>query len=125
MEIDIGVLADLTKTSTATIRFYESKGLIKSIGRKGLRRQYPTYAVQNIALIKILQNGGMTLSQIKNIAIHNAKINIQRNQIGDTRSEIKKQINTLNHLLIILDHIESCPYPDHLKCPAFLKLLEI
>lgn len=125
MEIDIGVLADLTKTSTATIRFYESKGLIKSIGRKGLRRQYPTHAVQNIALIKILQNGGMTLSQIKNIAIHNAKINIQRNQIGDTRSEIKNQINTLNHLLIILEHIESCPYPDHLKCPAFLKLLEI
>ena len=42
-EIDIGVLSLQTEVSTATIRFYESKGLIKSIGRKGLRRQYPTH----------------------------------------------------------------------------------
>jgi DNA-binding transcriptional MerR regulator len=125
MEIDIGALADLTETSTATLRFYESKELIKSIGRKGLRRQYPFHTVQNIALIKILQNGGMTLSQIKNIAIENAKIKIQRNEISDTRLEIKNKIDALNKLLMILDHIEKCPYYDHLECPDFIKLLEV
>ena len=124
MEIDIGDLAQWTNTSTATIRFYESKGLIQSIGRKGLRRQYPSRAIQNIALIKIFQNGGLTLSQIKNIAIDHAKIKIQRDQITEAKNGIKDKIEALNSLLFILSHIEKCPYDDHLQCPDFLKLLD-
>ncbi|SEL22536.1 MerR family transcriptional regulator [Acinetobacter sp. DSM 11652] len=124
MEIDIGDLADRTNTSTATIRFYESKGLIRSIGRKGLRRQYSSRAIQNISLIKIFQNGGMTLSQIKNMAIDHEKIKIKRDQVREAKNEIKDKIETLNNLLLILTHVEKCPYDDHLQCPDFLKLLD-
>ena len=125
MEIDIGDLAVQTNTSTATIRFYESKGLIKSIGRKGLRRQYSIRTVQNIALIKIFQNGGMTLNQIRNVALENAKIKIQRNEITEAKFEIKNKIEALHNLFMILEHIEKCPYDEHLECPDFLKLWEI
>ena len=38
--MDIGEVAKKAKVAPSTLRFYEEKGLIKSIGRQGLRRQY-------------------------------------------------------------------------------------
>lgn len=123
MEIDIGDLSHQTQISTATIRFYESKGLIKSIGRKGLRRQYPMHTCQTLALIKILQKGGMSLNEIQAVTIQDAKIKIDREIIPNIKIEIENRIDALNYLLVILSHVEKCPYQDHLNCPDFLKLL--
>lgn len=123
MEIDIGDLSDQANMSTATIRFYDAKGLIKSIGRKGLRRQYSIHTLQTLALVKILQNGGMSLNEIKELTIHDAKIKIDRATIPDRKKEIRNKIEALNNLLVILNHIEKCPYQDHLSCPDFRKLL--
>lgn len=122
-EIDIGVLALETDVSTATIRFYESKSLIKSIGRKGLRRQYPVKTVETILFIKLLKRSGLSLSEISEIFIHESKINIDRNMLDNKASDIEKKINNLKNLLVILQHLKSCPYKEHLSCPDFTKML--
>ncbi len=49
--MDIGEVAKKAKVTTATLRFYEEKGLIKSIGRQGLRRQYGKQVIDQLALI--------------------------------------------------------------------------
>lgn len=124
-EIDIGVLSLQTEVSTATIRFYESKGLIKSIGRKGLRRQYPTHTVETISLIKLLKNSGLSLKEIGEVFIENSKIKIDRNLIDEKTDQIEKKINQLKELLLILQHLKSCPYKEHLSCPDFINMLNL
>lgn len=49
--MDIGEVSKKAKVTTATLRFYEEKGLIKSIGRQGLRRQYGKQVLDQLALI--------------------------------------------------------------------------
>lgn len=124
-EIDIGHLAKLTRVSTATIRFYEKKGLIKPIGRKGLRRQYSEHATYVILLIKTLKSSGLTLESIHEIFINENKINIQRDKVKLARSEIKNTIDNLNQTLVLLEHFENCPYEYHLRCPEFLKAIRV
>ena len=124
-EIDIGDLASKVKCSTATLRFYEEKGLIKSIGRKGLRRQYPTDTVHIIALIKLMKNGGLSLKDIQNIFVKDQKIRINQDILDIKMSEMALKIQTLQRSLEVLKHIQSCPYPEHMECPEFQKLLLI
>ncbi len=124
-EIDIGVLSLKMHVSTATIRFYESKGLIKSIGRKGLRRQYSAHTVEIISLIKLLKKSGLSLNEIGEVFIYNSKININRKLIDEKTDQIEKKINNLKQLLIILQHLKSCPYKEHLSCPDFIKMLNL
>ena len=124
-EIDIGDLASKVQCSTATLRFYEEKGLIKSIGRKGLRRQYPTDTVHIIALIKLMKNGGLSLKDIQNIFVKDQKIRINQDILDIKMSEMALKIQTLQRSLEVLKHIQSCPYPEHMECPEFQKLLLI
>ena len=124
-EIDIGDLASKVKCSTATLRFYEEKGLIKSIGRKGLRRQYPTDTVHIIALIKLMKNGGLSLKDIQNIFVKDQKIRINQDILDIKMGEVVLKIQTLQRSLEVLKHIQSCPYPEHMECPEFQKLLLI
>lgn len=123
-EIDIGELSSEVGISTAAIRFYESKGLIKSIGRKGLRRQYSRHVIQTILLIKILKNGGLSLREIEEIFLDNNKININRGLIDSKVIEIEEKVRNLKNLLQILQHVKSCPYKEHLLCPDFIKMIK-
>lgn len=91
-EIDIGILSLQTDVSTATIRFYESKGLIKSIGRKGLRRQYSEHTVETLLLIKLLKKSGLSLSEIGEVFIYHGKINIDRSLIDEKIEQIEKKL---------------------------------
>lgn len=122
-EIDIGILAKQSGFSTAAIRFYENKGLIKSIGRHGLRRQYPIQTVQTLALIKRLKNGGLTLNEIQQIFIINNKIKVDREVLEEKINTMQIKVAELSQLIQTLQHIQHCPHPDHMNCPEFIKLL--
>lgn len=122
-EIDIGDLSKQSGLSTAAIRFYESKGLIKSIGRHGLRRQYPEQTIQTLALIKLLKQGGLALKDIQHIFLMNNKIQVDRDHLDDQIDTLKSKVESLNTLIETLEHIQHCPHPDHLSCPSFIKML--
>lgn len=122
-ELDIGELSTVVGLSASAIRFYESKGLIQSIGRHGLRRQYHSSVVQTLSLIKILKQGGLSLKEISAGFVNHGKIKIERQFIASEKQHIKEKIQNLNQLLIVLNHLEHCPYTDHLECPDFKKML--
>ena len=62
--IDIGRVADLTGLTTATIRYYESKGLITPAGRKGLTRIYDEEVLTRLSLIILARQGQFSLDEI-------------------------------------------------------------
>lgn len=69
----IGELAKRTGLATSTIRFYESKGLLKSVARlSNGYREYPPDAAAILAVIVNAQQTGFTLDEIAKILPANA-----------------------------------------------------
>jgi DNA-binding transcriptional MerR regulator len=69
----IGELAKRSGLATSTIRFYESKGLLKSVARQSNGyREYPPDAATVLAVIINAQQTGFTLDEIANILPANA-----------------------------------------------------
>ena len=51
--MDINEVSKASGLPASTLRYYEQKGLIKSIGRRGLRRAFNPRVVQQLALIAL------------------------------------------------------------------------
>ena len=64
--ISIGELAKRSGMAASALRFYESRGLIKSLRSPGQRRQFPREALRRVAFIKAAQTAGLTLLEIEN-----------------------------------------------------------
>ncbi len=63
-KIDIGELSKATKLPVSTIRYYEEKELIKSVGRNGLRRLFNSNVLDELSLIMLGRSAGFSLSEI-------------------------------------------------------------
>ena len=46
--LDIGVLSERSGMPASTLRYYDEIGLIKSLGRRGLRRQFGPEALTSL-----------------------------------------------------------------------------
>lgn len=58
--------------------FYEEKGLIKSIGRQGLRRQYSKQVIDQLALIALGRAAGFSLNEIATMFGQDGKPDLDR-----------------------------------------------
>lgn len=61
----IGKFCELTNTTPKTIRYYESIGLLPESQRSGKYRMYDSTYVETVRQIKIAQQLGFKLSEIK------------------------------------------------------------
>ena len=52
-DLDIAEVSRRSGLSAATLRFYEEKGLIRSVGRHGLRRLFDSGVLERLALIAV------------------------------------------------------------------------
>jgi DNA-binding transcriptional MerR regulator len=51
--MDIAAVVRRSGVPASTLRFYEEKGLIASVGRKGLRRRFDPSVLERLALIAL------------------------------------------------------------------------
>lgn len=63
--LSIGDLAQRSGVSVATLRFYEEKDLIWSTRTQGNQRRYQRAMLRRIAIVKIAQQVGISLQQVK------------------------------------------------------------
>lgn len=63
-ELTIGEVARRSGVPVSALRFYESKGLIKSRRSRGNHRLYPREVLRRIGVIKVAQRTGLSLEQI-------------------------------------------------------------
>ena len=63
-ELDIGEVVKRSGVPASTLRYYEQLGLLQSLGRRGLRRQYDEQVLERLALIGLGQAAGLSLQQI-------------------------------------------------------------
>ncbi|WP_020577106.1 MerR family DNA-binding protein [Actinopolymorpha alba] len=63
--LDIGELGRRVRMRPSALRYYEKVGLLPRAERVGGRRIYPANTVRRIALIKMTQQAGFTLAEIR------------------------------------------------------------
>lgn len=62
--MDIGEVAKRSGCLPSTLRYYEKLGLIHSVGRHGLRRQYTSKVLNKLSIISLGQMAGLSLTEI-------------------------------------------------------------
>ena len=62
--LKVGEVAERSGVSISALHFYERKGLIKSQRNNGNQRIYPRAVLRRVAIIKVAQQLGMSLSDI-------------------------------------------------------------
>jgi MerR family redox-sensitive transcriptional activator SoxR len=64
-ELTIGALSARAGVATSALRFYESVGLIHATRTAGGQRRYPRDALRRVSFIRVAQQVGLTLSEIR------------------------------------------------------------
>lgn len=121
--MDIGEVSKSSGVSTSALRYYEEIGLITSIGRKGLRRQYSSTILEKLALITLAKQADFSLEELQQLFKLQGKILIDKIQLKKKASEIDKKIKKLEAVRDGLIHACNCKAPSHLECPTFRRLL--
>lgn len=121
--LDIGEVARSTGLPPSTLRHYEEKGLIASVGRRGLRRLYEVGVLERLSLIALGRAAGFALDEIGRMFSEDGTVCIDREQLAAKASELDQTIRRLSAMRDGLRHAALCPAPSHMECPTFRRLL--
>jgi len=122
--MDIGEVVKQSGLPASTLRFYESKGLIQSTGRQGLRRQFDASVMERLALISLGQRAGFSLEDVASMLASSGP-NIDKEQLLAKADELDKSIQKMMTMRDGLRHAANCPAPTYLECPKFQRLLRV
>ncbi len=130
--LTIGKLAKQAEISRVTIRYYEKRGLIKTIARTPAKyRLYSPNTIDQLIFIKNAQEVGFTLKEIKSLfdllngkAVTSSDI---KNRTLSKINDIKEKITTLKFMQDTLEHwTMACDGKVSLeKCPILKNLYQL
>lgn len=123
--VDIGALSKTSGVPASTLRYYEQVGLIKSVGRHGLRRQYSEDTLAQLALISLGKAAGFSLEDINGMFDTDRNPDLSRPTLHQRADELDRQVRRMTALSSLLRHVAECPAPSHMTCPRFRKLLRM
>ena len=121
--LDITEVAQRSGVRASTLRFYEEKGLIASIGRRGLRRLFDPGVLERLALIALGRAAGFSLDEIALMFAPDGRPRIDRQMLAAKAEELDRTIRKLSAMRDGLRHAAACPAPSHMECPTFRRIL--
>jgi len=121
--MDIAEVAKRSGVPASTLRYYEEKGLIASVGRRGLRRLFNANVLERLALIALGQSAGFSLDEIARMLGANGQPQIDRKLLSDKADELDATVRKLTAMRDGLRHAAVCSAPSHMECPTFRRLL--
>jgi len=122
--LDIGEVAERSGNKPSALRYYEEAGLITSVSRRGLRRQFGPEVLLQLKLIDMGKSAGFSLGEISGMFGRNGMPDLPRATLHEKADEIDRQIRELTALRDTLRHVADCPAPSHMECPTFRRLVE-
>jgi DNA-binding transcriptional MerR regulator len=122
--MDISEVAKRSGLPASTLRYYEEKGLIASIGRQGLRRLFDPAVLEQLSLIALGQAAGFSLDEIGQMFGPNGQPDIDRDLLAAKADQIDAMLKRLRAMRNGLRHAVQCPAPSHMQCPSFRRLLK-
>lgn len=122
--MNISEVVKKTGIPASTLRYYEEKGLIKSVGRNGLQRNFPEAVIEKLALISLAQSADFSLDEILMMFNSDGNNLIDRNKLLDKANKIDETIKRLTMMSNSLKHAAVCKAPSHVECPSFKRLMK-
>jgi DNA-binding transcriptional MerR regulator len=122
-DLDITEVAQRSGVPPSTLRFYEEKGLIRSVGRRGLRRVFDTAVLERLGLIAMGRASGFSLEEIALMFAPDGRPRINRQMLAAKAEELDSTIRQLSAMRDGLRHAAACPAPRHMDCPKFRRIL--
>jgi len=123
--VDIAIVAQRSGLPASTLRYYEEKGLIASIGRRGLRRVFDPGVIERLALIAVGRAAGFSLDEIALMFAPDGRPRIDRQMLAAKAEELDRTIRKLSAMRDGLRHAAACSAPSHMECPKFRRLLRV
>ena len=121
--MDISEVARKSGVAASTLRFYEERGLIKSIGRHGLKRVFAESVLDRLALIALGRSAGLALDEIAPMLGSGRTPRIDRALLAGKADELDRAIRRMIAMRDGLRHAAVCSAPSHIECPKFRRLL--
>ena len=122
MLLDIAEVARRSSIPASALRFYEEKGLIGSVGRRGQRRLFEPAVIERLALIALARAAGFSLDEIAE-TFPAGRGPIDRSRLSEKADELEARMKRLAAISEGLRHAALCPKPSHFECPTFRRLL--
>lgn len=122
-ELDIAEVARRSGMRASALRFYEQKGLIAAVGRRGLRRVFDTSVLERLALIALARAAGFGLDEIALMFAADGRPRIDRQRLAAKAEQLERTIRRLGAMRDGLRHAAACPAPGHMECPRFRRIL--
>ena len=122
--LDISEVAKRSGVAASALRFYEEKGLITSVGRRGLRRLFAPNVMERLALIALGRGAGFSLAEIARMFAPDGRIRIDRQALATKAEHLDRTIGKLTAMRDGLRHAAACPAPSHMECPKFRRHLQ-
>ncbi len=122
--MDIAEVVKLTGMPASTLRYYEEKGLIASIGRDGLRRRFGPRVLDRLAVIALARAAGFALDEIAAMFTREGGLAIDRAALVSKADEVDRTIKRLHAVSSGLRHAAVCKAPSHLECASFQRYMK-
>jgi DNA-binding transcriptional MerR regulator len=122
-DLDISDVAKRSGVPASALRFYEEKGLIASVGRRGLHRLFDPRVLERLSLISLGRAAGFTLDEIAQMFAADGRPMIDRQLLARKAEQLDETIRKLLAMRNGLRHAARCPARSHLECPTFRRLM--
>ena len=123
--LDIAEVAKQTGVPASKLRFYEEKGLIASVGRRGLKRLFTPGVTERLSLIALGRLAGFSLDEIAGMFSSDGRLRLRRERLTAKADELDRTIRRLTAMREGLRHAAICKAPSHMECPNFRRLVRI
>jgi DNA-binding transcriptional MerR regulator len=118
--MSIGELATRVDATPAALRYWERAGLLDGVERVGGRRRYPARAVARVGLIRLCQDAGFGIGEIRTLLEADPRGGSGwRTSVEAKLDAVGQQIRHLQTAASMLEHILACPHPVLTECPSF------
>lgn len=124
-DLDISQVAKRSGVPASTLRFYEERGLIASIGRRGLKRLFDPAVLERLALIALGRAAGFSLDEIGQMFATDGRPRIARERLLAKADELDATIRRLKAMREGLRHAAACSAPSHAECPHFRRIVRL
>ncbi|WP_165222290.1 helix-turn-helix domain-containing protein [Affinirhizobium pseudoryzae] len=123
--LDIGEVAAQSGVKPSALRYYEEAGLITSVSRHGMRRQFAPDVLLQLNLIAMGKLAGFSLEEIAAMFGVGGHPNLPRDVLHRRAEALDRQIHQLISLRDTLRHVADCPAPSHMECATFRRLVNL
>jgi DNA-binding transcriptional MerR regulator len=121
----IGELARRAGTAPSALRYYERIGLLPPAERAGGKRRYPPSSAERLALVRLYQDAGFTLKEIRQLLAARSRQRASWTPLAERKiAELDARIAEAQRAKSLLEHALNCPHDDLLTCPNFRAALQ-